>query len=149
VRPSELNPELVDAYLPTALHTLMGLVREFLPGMVQRGDGALLAAGGFSAVRGVPYFSAPGPALAAQRNYLQSLETELAGTGVFVGRLYVGATIANSAWHQRLQEQQAAGRPMRAGDALVDPAELADTLWTMHHESKQAEVVVPEALLAG
>jgi NADP-dependent 3-hydroxy acid dehydrogenase YdfG len=148
VRPSELNPELVDAYLPTALHTLMG-VREFLPGMVQRGDGALLAAGGFSAVRGVPYFSAPGPALAAQRNYLQSLETELAGTGVFVGRLYVGATIANSAWHQRLQEQQAAGRPMRAGDALVDPAELADTLWTMHHESKQAEVVVPEALLAG
>jgi hypothetical protein len=94
----------------------------------------------------VPYFSGPGPALAAQRNYLQSLERDVAGTGVFVGRLYIGATIKNSAWHQRIQAQEAAGQPVRRSDAIVDPDELAETLWRMHYATKQPEVVYPEGL---
>jgi NADP-dependent 3-hydroxy acid dehydrogenase YdfG len=149
VPPSQLTAQDVQAYMPTAVHTLLTLVREFLPHMREQQDGALLVAAGASAVRGVPYFSGPGPALAAQRNYLQSLESELAGSGVFVGRLYVGATIKNSAWHQRIQAQEAAGEPTRRGDALVDPDDLAETLWRMHHTIKQPEVLYPEGLFAG
>ena len=146
VRPTELTPEHIQAYMPTAVHTLVALVREFLPHMLKQQDGALLVATGASAVRGVPYFSGPGPALAAQRNYFQSLETELAGTGVFVGRLYIGATIKNSAWHKRIQAQEAAGEPTRANDAIIDPDELADTLWNMHHTTKQPEALYPEGI---
>ena len=145
VRPMELTPEQIQAYMPTAVHALVALVRQFLPHMLEQQNGALLVAAGASAVRGVPYFSAPGPALAAQRNYFQSLEAELAGTGVFVGRLYIGATIKNSAWHKRIEAQKAAGEPVRASDAIIDPDELADILWTMHHVTKQPEALYPSA----
>ena len=40
--------------------------------------------------------------MAAQRNYLQSLEKEVAGSGVFVGRLYISALIKNSAIDQAI-----------------------------------------------
>jgi NADP-dependent 3-hydroxy acid dehydrogenase YdfG len=145
VRPSELTPHDLQAYIPTAVHTLVALVREFLADMLERRHGAILAAAGGSAVRGVPYFSGPGPALAAQRNYLQSLETELSGSGVFVGRLYIGATIKNSDWHRQIQEREAAGEPTRTGDPIVDPDDLANLLWSMHHTTKQPEAVYPGA----
>jgi transposase len=56
--------------------------------MMSQGDGALLTAQGASSVRGVPHMSGPGPAQAAQRNYLQSLHAEVSGKGVYVGMLY-------------------------------------------------------------
>lgn len=146
IRPSELTPQDIESYMPIAVYTLMELVREFLPHMLEQQHGALLVAAGASAVRGVPYFSGPGAALAAQRNYLQSLETELTGTGVFVGRLYIGATIKNSAWHKRIQAQQTAGQPTRTSDPIVDPSDLADVLWNMHHTTKQPETLYPEAI---
>ena len=145
-RPSELAPEDVQAYLPTGFYTLVALVREFVGQMLEQQDGAVLTAGGASAVRGVPYFSGPGPSLAAARNYLECLDAELAGTGVFVGRLYIGATIKDSAWHQHIRAMEAAGQPTRSGDTIVDPADLADILWKMHHTTKQAEVLYPEGL---
>jgi NADP-dependent 3-hydroxy acid dehydrogenase YdfG len=144
VRVAELTPQHLEAYMPTVLYTLVALIGEFLPRMLERQSGALLTAAGGSAVRGVPYFSGPGAALAAQRNYLQSLETELDGSGIFVGRLYIGATIKNSDWHKRIQEQQAAGEPTRAGDSIVDPDDLANLLWNMHHTTKQPEASCPE-----
>lgn len=145
-RPSELTPERIQAYMPMGVHTLVALVQEFLPHMIEQQRGAIMVAAGASAVRGVPYFSAPGPALAAQRNYMQSLEAELAGTGVFVGRLYIGATIKNSAWHKRLQAMQAAGTPTDRRDAIIDPDDLADIVWNMHHTTKQPETLYPEGI---
>jgi NADP-dependent 3-hydroxy acid dehydrogenase YdfG len=144
LRPSELAPDDVEAYMPTGFYTLVALVQEFLGHMLKQQDGAVLTAAGASAVRGVPYFSGPGPSLAAQRNYLECLEADLAGTGVFVGRLYIGATIKNSAWHQRIQAMEAAGQPTRSGDTIIDPADLADIVWKMHHTTKQPEVLYPE-----
>jgi hypothetical protein len=50
--------------------------------------GAILLATGASAVHGMPNFSGPGPALAAGRNCLQSLQAEVADNGIYVGRPY-------------------------------------------------------------
>jgi short-subunit dehydrogenase len=146
LRPTELTPREVEAYMPTGFYTLVALVQEFLRPMLEQRHGAVLTAGGASAVRGVPYFSGPGPSLAAQRNYLECLGSELVDSGVFVGRLYIGATIKNSAWHRRTQRLEAAGEPARSGDTLVDPEDLADILWTMHHTTKQPEVLYPEGV---
>jgi hypothetical protein len=55
-------------------------VQEFLPAMLERGDGAIVSAQGASAVRGMPHISG-GFALAAQRNYLQSLHAAVADLG--------------------------------------------------------------------
>jgi hypothetical protein len=91
------------------LHTLVGLVREFVPPMIERGGGAVLVATGASAMQRMPRFSAAAPALGAQRNYLQSLETGVGDKGVYVGRLYVGATIEHSVWHARQEAARGAG----------------------------------------
>jgi hypothetical protein len=65
-----LTPERARALMPLALYSLLALVQEFLPAMLERREGAILSAQGASAVRGMPHI-AGGFALAAQRNYLQ------------------------------------------------------------------------------
>ena len=143
-----LTPQNLQCVMPFGLYSLVALVREFLPHMISRRGGAILAATGASAVQGMPNLSGPGPALAAQRNYLQSLHAEVAENGVYVGRLYIGAPIANSAWHAKIQADQAAGRPAQrwGRGPAVDPSQLADLLWTMHNTTKQPEATYPERI---
>ena len=77
--------------------------------MLEQGDGAILTAHGASSVRGLPYMSGPGPAQAAQRNYLQSLHAQVARKGLDVGMLYIGAASEHSAFHTELKKAKAAG----------------------------------------
>ena len=96
-------------------------------------------------MQGLPNMSGPGPAQAAQRNYLQSLHAEVAKKGVYVGMLYIGAAIEHSAFHTELEKARATGAPVWQMPT-VDPDHLADPLWTMHCTKKQAEVFYPEEL---
>ena len=138
--------ERIQAFMPLALYTPVALIEEFLPHMIAQGKGAILVATGASAVRGMPAFRAAGPGLAAQRNYLESLEVELSGCGVYVGRLYIGATIERSAWYARIEAERAAGRPVPAGQAIVAPEYLAELLWSMHTTTRRPEVLYPDNL---
>jgi short-subunit dehydrogenase len=139
---AKLTPQYAREFMPLSFYTLVALVQEFLPGMLERGDGAVLTAQGASSTRGQPYLSGPGPAQAAQRNYLQSLHAEVAEKGVYVGMLYVGAAIRHSAFHIRLAKAEAAGEPVWEMP-VVDPGHLADLLWTMHQTRERAEVTCP------
>jgi short-subunit dehydrogenase len=144
----DLRPERLHELMPLTLYTLLTLVREFLPAMIERGDGAILSAQGAAAVQGRPHMSGWPSVLAAQRNYLQSLAAEVADRGVYVGMLYIGARIMGTAFDARLQAAEAAGQPMPDMPA-ADPVELAELLWTMHTDRKPREMVVPESLLGG
>ena len=57
--------------MPLIFYTMLALVQEFLPHMLEQGDGAILTAQGGSTVQGLPNMSGPSPAQAAQRNYLR------------------------------------------------------------------------------
>lgn len=142
----DLRPERLHEMLPMTLYTLLALVGEFLPAMIERGDGAILSAQGAAAVEGRPRMSGWPAVLAAQRNYLQSLAAEVAGQGVYVGMLYIGARITGTPFDTRFREARAAGQPVPDIPA-ADPAELADLLWTMHADRKPRETVFPESLL--
>jgi short-subunit dehydrogenase len=139
---AELSPQRVQAFMPLAVYSLVALVQAFLPHMVDQGDGAVLTAQGASAVTGRPYLSGPGPAQAAQRNYLQSLHAEVADKGVYVGMLYIGAIIEKSAFHAQATEAKEAGAGRNWGPT-VDPAHLADLLWNMHQDKGEAEARYP------
>jgi short-subunit dehydrogenase len=139
-----LTPERARALMPLALYSLLALVQEFLPAMLERGSGAILSAQGASAVRGMPHI-AGGFALAAQRNYLQSLHAAVAGQGVYVGGLYIGAAIKHTPFHARREAARAAGTPV-PDMPEVDPDDLADLLWTMHSTKSQPEVTYPAGL---
>ena len=137
----ELTPERVDELMPLGVHALLALVREFLPAMIAQGEGAVLSAQGASAVRGNPRI-AGGLALAAQRNLLQALHAEVAEHGVYVGGLYIGAAIENTPFHAQMEAAKAAGQPVPAIPS-VDPAELAELLWSMQHKTRPAEAGYP------
>jgi short-subunit dehydrogenase len=139
---TDLTAAHFRTFLPLAIDTPLALVREFLPAMLAKGDGAILSAQGASALRGIPQMSGPGPALAAQRNYLQALQGEVSGRGVYIGRLYIGAAIVGSHWHARQEAARARGE--RTYEApTVDPALLADQLWTMHTRRSESEAAYP------
>ncbi|MFD0735048.1 SDR family NAD(P)-dependent oxidoreductase [Planotetraspora mira] len=145
---ADLTPEQVQDRMPITLHTLLALVREFLPAMVERRDGAILSAQGAAAVRGRPNMSGWPVALAAQRNYLQSLAAEVAGKGVYVGMLYIGARIVGTPFEADYERRRAQGEPM-PDMAAADPGELADILWDMHAKRNRHETIVPAGLLDG
>jgi short-subunit dehydrogenase len=141
VSAAELTPQQAQSFMPLIFYTMLALVREFLPHMLEQGHGAILTAQGGSTVQGLPYMSGPSPAQAAQRNYLQALHAEVADKGVYVGMLYIGAAIENSAFHTELEQAKAAGEPVWEMPT-VDPGYLADLLWTMHGEGRR-EAVYP------
>ncbi len=142
VSAASLTPQHAQKFMPLIFYTMVTLVQEFLPHMLEQGDGAILTAQGGSTVQGLPNMSGPSPAQAAQRNYLQALHAEVAEKGVYVGMLYVGAAIKNSAFHADMEKAKAAGHPVWEMPT-VDPEHLADLLWTMHGTKRQREVVYP------
>ncbi len=139
---ASLTPQQAQDFMPLSFYSLVALVQEFLPHMLEQGAGVILTAQGGSTVRGLPNMSGPGPAQAAQRNYLQSLQTEVAKKGVYIGMLYIGAAIEHSAFHTEMERAKAAGSPVWEMP-VVDPAYLADLLWNMHSTKNQAEVIYP------
>jgi short-subunit dehydrogenase len=140
---ADLTPQRAQAFMPLVFYSMVALVQEFLPHMLEQGDGAILTAQGASTVHGLPNMSGPGPAQAAQRNYLQSLHAEVAGQGVYIGMLYVGAIIEDSAFHSWLQNAKATGAETRDWGPTVTPARLADLLWDMHNARADPEAIYP------
>jgi short-subunit dehydrogenase len=140
---ADLTAERARDYMPLIFYTMLDLVEQFLPGMLERGDGAILTAQGASTLRGLPNMSGPGPAQAAQRNYLQSLDAELSGQGIYVGMLYIGAVIEDSAFHTWTMTTDGGARTW---GPTVSPDHLADLLWNMHTTKGPAEATYPEAI---
>ncbi|WP_225730649.1 MULTISPECIES: SDR family oxidoreductase [unclassified Nocardia] len=137
----DLTPQRVRDLMPLGIYSLLALVREFLPHMIERRSGAILSAQGASATQGFPHVSG-GLAIAAQRNYLQALHAEVADKGVYVGGLYIGAAIKNTPFHASMEAAKAAGEPVPQ-IPIVDPEQLADLLWTMHETKGEAEARYP------
>jgi short-subunit dehydrogenase len=142
VSAAELTPQRAQDFMPLVFYSLLALVQQFLPPMIEQHSGAILTAQGASTVHGLPHMSGPGPAQAAQRNYLQSLQTEVADKGVYIGMLYIGALIENSVFHAQTEEAKAAGTGRDWGPT-VNPDYLADVLWEMHRTKSPTETKYP------
>ena len=142
----DLTPQRAQALVPLGVYALLALVREFLPAMLVRGDGAILSAQGASAVQGRPNI-AGGFALAAQRNYLQSLHAAVVDKGVYVGGLYIGAAIQHSPFYTEREAAKAAGASVPEMPT-VDPHHLADLRWSMHSTRSRPEATYPERLFS-
>ena len=74
--------------------------------------------------------------------YVALGHAEVAGKGVYVGMLYIGAAIKNSAFHTEMENARAAGDPVWEMPT-VDPDHLADLLWTMHGTKAPREAIYP------
>ena len=140
------SPE--DTTVDDALHQLqysllggIAAVQAVLPGMLSRGDGALLFTGGYSALYPVPSHASAGLALAAQRNYAYALNRSLADRGVYAGTVTVAGLILRSSTGDEVlaapPEQQAALTPL-----LIDPDDIANVYWDMVTKRDRVEEIV-------
>ena len=136
----DLTGESLDYPLDLLVRAPMAIFGAVLPGMLERGDGALLMATGGSASTAYPRFANIGIAMAAARNYQLSLNAALAGTGVYAGLLQVGGGIAGS------DAIRAYGKEIDPGQ-LLDPADLAAAYWDMYVKRDRFEELVGPALV--
>lgn len=138
---ADLTVEAAESNNRLLFLSMVAAVQEFLPHMLAQSAGAILTAQGATALEALPGMSGPGPALAAQRHYLTSLEKEISSQGVFVGRLYISGLIRGSAIDQMMRA--ARGPDAKEIPGMVSPDDLAAKLWKMQQSGKKHEAVVP------
>ncbi|MEV6257341.1 SDR family NAD(P)-dependent oxidoreductase [Nocardia sp. NPDC051911] len=115
------------------------VVSDVLPGMLDRGKGALLFAGGLSSVRPMPMLGHLALAAAALRNYALTLNAALAERGLYAGTLTIGGLVERGDIHAMVTAD-----PARFGSAdghTLDPDDLADTAWGMYRTRDRAETI--------
>jgi NAD(P)-dependent dehydrogenase (short-subunit alcohol dehydrogenase family) len=126
--------------LDLLLRTPAVLVRRLLPGMLERGDGAVLF--------GLPVTGRPVPQVAnvavvaaAARAYLRNLYADLVGTGVYAGLVQVAGLVGNSDAARFVAENWDPGSLPEP----LDPADLAAALWDLYLKRDRFEDVVGAA----
>jgi len=136
----ELTVEQLRTWLPLHLYSPIALANAVLPGMLERGSGALLYALGASARQVTPPLASVGVPQAGLLNYLNGLAAEVAGRGVFVGSMLIGALIEHSAaaelWDTGHFDGVQSGAIPR-----VQPDVLAGRYWEMVRDRNQHEVL--------
>jgi NADP-dependent 3-hydroxy acid dehydrogenase YdfG len=139
----EVRDAVVDSFetpLDVLFRAPVALVREVLPGMIERGDGAVLF--GLSGSAGVPFpqMSTIGAAGAAARSYLHDLHVSLAGTGVYAGMIQIAGMVGDSDAAKLITDGWDADKP----PVPLDPADLAGTLWDLYSERDRFEEIIPK-----
>ena len=124
----DAGPESFEFPLDLLLRTPSALVREILPGLLERGDGGVLFALAVTASAPYPQLANVGAAAAAARSYLHSLHMSLTGTGAYAGLLQVGGMVGGSDAAQYAIEHW---DPSRLPPPL-DPDGLADAVWELY-----------------
>jgi NADP-dependent 3-hydroxy acid dehydrogenase YdfG len=136
---------ITDVDVPTAQSAFewvwpaVQVVGAVLPGMLTRGAGGLIFAGGLSGVRPMPMIGQLALPTAALRNYALTLNAALAGRGVYAGTLTIGGLVERGDIHAMVTAD-----PEKYGAAAghtLDPDRLADTAWHMYRTRDRAEEV--------
>jgi NADP-dependent 3-hydroxy acid dehydrogenase YdfG len=134
----DAEPGSFEFPLDLLLRTPVTLVRQVLPGMIERGDGALLFGLAVCASIPFPQLGNVGTVSVAARGYLQNLSAALNGTGVYAGLLQVAAMVAGSDSARHVAEKY---DPSELPEP-VDPADLADACWDLYLNRDRFEEIV-------
>ncbi|MBB4686280.1 SDR family NAD(P)-dependent oxidoreductase [Amycolatopsis jiangsuensis] len=121
------------------LYPAVEVVEATLPGMLERGTGGFLFAGGLSVVRPMPAMGSLAVAGAALHHYAKTLHEGLAGTGVYAGSLVIGGLVERGDIYQMMTAQQ--GKNGDAGNHTLNPDEIADVAWKLYSDRESAEAV--------
>jgi len=140
---AELTAGQIRPYAETYLLSLVEAVHAVLPGMLERGDGAILLGQSVTATAPQPRLSGITPFLAAARNYLHSLHGELAGRGVYAGVVQVAAMVERSAGRQAMLRGGMATGIDVGKIPVVDPDDIAEAFWSMNVKRDEIERQVP------
>jgi short-subunit dehydrogenase len=111
-----------------------------LPGMLARGDGAVVIVGGLTAAVPIPGLSGVGPLMAAARNYVFTLNAEVMPKGVYAGTVNIGAMIDRSTG---LRAATSGGKELDPRLPVIDPDDIAEEIWTLVTRRDRVEAILP------
>jgi NADP-dependent 3-hydroxy acid dehydrogenase YdfG len=133
---TEADPAAVQEAM-SWMYPAVDAVGKVLPGMVEQGGGALVFAGGLSAVVPMPALGALAVSAAALRTYALTLNAALADTGVYAGNLVIGGLVERGDIHRLVTSDPE--RFGNVGDRSLDPDEIADGAWELVARRDRAE----------
>jgi NAD(P)-dependent dehydrogenase (short-subunit alcohol dehydrogenase family) len=126
----QIDPEVLNRNFQVNTMALLYLARRLAPAMVAAGEGAIIASGNTSALRGKAGFAGFAPTKAAQRILAESIARELGPKGVHVAYVLIDAVI-DLEWTRK--------RWPDAPDAFfIKPAAIADEIWHVTHQDRSA-----------
>lgn len=141
---TELDSDQLSRYVNLLLLSPVAIANAVLPDMIERGTGGFIVTGGFTAADPQPYISGIGPAMAGIRNFIYSLHGEIADAGVYAGVATLAALIKDSESYQAMTPEILAEiTGGTTGLTILDPAELAQTYWSLYTDRKQVEYRFP------
>ena len=135
-----LDAATLQTMTPIFSYAPVEVAHAVLPGMLNRAEGAIVLVTGLSAVVTMPGLSGVGPAMAAARNYLLTLNAEVAGKGVFAGSVSIGAMIERSAG---MRAATAGGASLDPSFPVLDPDDIAEEIWSFVARRDQPEIILP------
>lgn len=128
------------------LHAAVDAVSAVLPGMLERGRGAILLPTGLSAVRPMPQLGQLALIGAALNRYALTLNAALADHGVFAGSIVIGGGVRGgdiyAAMASNAEQSAAVGLDAEQLAAMsLDPDAMADQIWDLATTRDRAELV--------
>lgn len=126
----EIEPAVLNRNFQVNTMALLYLARRLAPAMVEAKDGAIIATGNTSALRGKAGFAGFAPTKAAQRILAESMARDLGPKGVHVAYLVIDAVIDLEWTRKRWPEAR--------DDFFIKPAAIAEEVWHMTHQDRSA-----------
>ena len=126
----QIDPKVLNQNFQVNTMALLYLARRLAPAMVAAGEGAIVASGNTSALRGKAGFAGFAPTKAAQRILAESIAREVGPKGVHVAYVLIDAVI-DLEWTRK--------RWPDAPDAFfIRPAAIAEEIWHVTHQDRSA-----------
>jgi NAD(P)-dependent dehydrogenase (short-subunit alcohol dehydrogenase family) len=126
----EIDPQVLNRNFQVNTMALLHLARRLAPAMVAAGDGAIVASGNTSALRGKASFAGFAPTKAAQRILAESIARELGPKGIHVAYVLIDAVIDLEWTRKRFTNAP--------DDFFIKPAAIADEIWHVVHQDRSA-----------
>ncbi len=126
----DIDPAVLNQNFQTNTMGLLHLARRFVPGMITRGAGAVIATGNTSALRGRASFAGFAPTKAAQRILAEAIARDAGPKGVHVAYVVIDAVIDVPWTRERFKE--------RPDSFFIKPSAIADEIFHLAHQDKSA-----------
>lgn len=126
----DIDPEVLNRNFQVNTMGLLYLARAFVPRMIARGQGALIATGNTSAQRGRAGFAGFAPTKAAQRILAESIARDAGPKGVHVAYVVIDAVIDLAWTRERFKD--------KPDDYFIKPGAIADEVFHLAHQDRSA-----------
>jgi NAD(P)-dependent dehydrogenase (short-subunit alcohol dehydrogenase family) len=126
----EIDPQILNRNFQVNTMALLYLARRLAPAMIAAGQGAIIASGNTSALRGKANFAGFSPTKAAQRILAEAIAREVGPKGIHVAYVLIDAVIDLPWTRERW--------PDRPDDFFIKPAAIAEEIWHVTHQDRSA-----------